>query len=435
MPTVPPNGYCGLFALFRLRKENRPLTGGFRRHCARCCSALALTLATTATVAAQSTSPAPFPMPAAKQTSGAADRDHRPPSLFPIRPLWTIELNSRLTQAPAYDERRGYFPLEHDRIVAYDLASGARQWIVTAAPQLPLSAGGDLLFVVEPATLTALRATDGSIEWQLPFAEKIIAPLVWDNGWLIAATAGNEILAFRGSDGELIWRRGIGTTANARPALAEDRVYVPTTDGRVIALRVDTGEPVWERRIGGAAGEILPLPQRLYVGSRDNSFYCLLTRDGSIDWRWRTGADIIGAPAFDERRVYFVALDNVLRALDRKSGGQQWKASLPLRPTAGALKAGDTILVSGSGPDVHGFNAKDGKPAGDLPGSSDLAAPPHVVRSAEGLPVLIAVTQDIAKGSSVWAVTRSVEPALAPLAPLPGLVTLPPKLPQPTPSS
>jgi outer membrane protein assembly factor BamB len=428
MSKVAPHLCGGWSAVLHVVMPNGLAVATLRR-----LGAIAVAVATsTMPTLAQSTSPSPFPTPASKQTAArpAADGDHTPFALFPIRPLWTIELNSRITQAPAYDDRRGYFALEHDRIVAYDLASGARQWIVAASPQLPLSAGGDLLFLVEPETLTALRTTDGSIAWQLPFAEKIVVPLAWDNGWLIAATAGNEILAFRGSDGELIWRREIGTTANARPSLAEDRVYVPTTDGRVIALRVDTGEPVWERSVGGAAGEILPLPQRLYVGSKDNAFYCLLTRDGTIDWRWRTGADVVGAAAFDERRVYFVALDNVLRALDRKSGGQVWKASLPLRPTAGALNAGGTIIVSGSGPDLHGFNAKDGKPAGDIPGSSDLAAPPHVVpRSADGLPVLIAVTQDIAKGSTVWAVTRSIEPALAPLAPLPGLVTVPLTLP------
>ncbi|HWF86999.1 MAG TPA: PQQ-binding-like beta-propeller repeat protein [Vicinamibacterales bacterium] len=393
----------------------------------------------SAPILAQSTAPAPFPAPKAKtkpKPSGSHPVDHTPLSLFPVQALWTIDLNSRLMQAPAYDDRRGYFAIDQNRIVAYDLISGTRQWIVTAAPQMPLAAGGDLLFLVEPQMLTALRAGDGSIAWQLPFAEKLVVHPVWDNGWLIAATATNDILAFRASDGELIWRRAIGTTASAAPALAEDRVYIPTTDGRVIALRVETGEPVWERRIGGAASDILPLPERLYVGSKGNDFYCLLTRDGTIDWRWRTGADVIGTPVFDDHRVYFVALDNVLRALDRKNGGQRWKASLPLRPTGGLLMAGDAIIVTGVGPTMNGYNATDGKSAGDIHAPADLAAPPYIApHGANGLPVLLAVTQDIAKGSTVSAVTRSVEPALAPLAPLTGVVPVRPSLPRSTPPS
>ena len=66
---------------------------------------------------------------------------------------------------------------------------------------MALAAGGDLLFIVEPERLTALRTGDGSIAWQLPFAETLVVPPVWDNGWLIAATAANDVLAFRATDG------------------------------------------------------------------------------------------------------------------------------------------------------------------------------------------------------------------------------------------
>jgi hypothetical protein len=88
----------------------------------------------SAPILAQSTAPAPFPAPKAKtkpkpQPSGSRPVDHTPLSLFPVQALWTIDLNSRLTQAPAYDDKRGYFAIEQNRIVAYDLNSGTRQWI------------------------------------------------------------------------------------------------------------------------------------------------------------------------------------------------------------------------------------------------------------------------------------------------------------------
>jgi fructose-1,6-bisphosphatase I len=37
---------------------------------------------------------------------------------------------------------------------------------------------------------------------------------------------------------------------------------------------------------------VLALDARLYVGSTDNFLYCLNSRDGRIEWRWRTGADV-----------------------------------------------------------------------------------------------------------------------------------------------
>ena len=44
------------------------------------------------------------------------------------------------------------------------------------------------------------------------------------------------------------------------------------------------------------------------------------------------GGDISGIPAADDKRIYFAARDNVLRALDRKSGNLRWKANLPVAP-------------------------------------------------------------------------------------------------------
>jgi hypothetical protein len=70
---------------------------------------------------------------------------------------------------------------------------------------------------------------------------------------------------------------------------------------------------------------------------------------------------------------------------------------------------------------------KDGKPAGEIPLGAELAAPPHFTpQGGDGLPMIVAVTQDIAKGSSVTAITRAIEPALAPMGPLPGLVPVTP---------
>jgi outer membrane protein assembly factor BamB len=380
---------------------------------------------------ALSTPPRPFPWPKRKAPSKI---DRAPLSLFPVHTIWTLALNNQITVPPVYDETDGYFAIEQNRIATYDLSTGTQKWIAPANPRMEPAVGDSLLFLVEPSTLTALHTADGSIAWQLPFVETLVVPPVWDNGWLIAATAAEEILAFNGKDGRLIWRRKIGSAAHARPSLAADRVYVPTDDGRVVALHVETGEPLWERKIGGAANDILALDERLYVGSKDNYLYCLLTDGGSIDWRWRTGADVIGKPVADTHRVYFVALDNVLRALDRTSGAQQWKDALPVRPTSGPLKAGDTLIVAGIAPSMRGYQATDGKAAGEIPAGGELAAPPHLHGTAAApVPIVIAVTRDIAKGATVSAIARVIDPEPAPIGPLPNPITMNPATPAATP--
>ena len=251
---------------------------------------------------------------------------------------------------------------------------------------------------------------------------------MWDNGWLIAATKNREITGFRSSDGATVWRQTLGGNAHARPALAADRVYVPTDDGHIVALRVDDGTPIWDRTIGAAANDILALDERLYVGSNDNNLYCILTKDGSVDWKWPTGGDVIGLPAIDEHNVYFVSLDNMLRALDWKSGAQRWKTTLPLRPTRGPLRASDVLIVTGIASKVAAYNTKDGKPAGDVPSTGDLAAAPRLIEGGRATkPILILVTTDIAKGATVAALTRAIDPPVVPIVPLPNVtpVTVP----------
>jgi outer membrane protein assembly factor BamB len=344
-----------------------------------------------------------------------------------LRTLWTLALNNALTAPPAFSGTHGYFPIEGGRLVAYDLVSGSQLWMVSSSTRAEPVPGDGLLFLVEPNEISALRESDGGAAWRLPYAGPPLAtPLVWDNGWLITADTVGAVTAFRAVDGHEIWRRNTGSEVHAPPALAADRVYIPTADGRLIALRVDTGDPVWEHRLGGAPNDVLALDDRIYVGSNDNFFYCLDTAKGEIIWRWQTGGDVIGRPALDDKRVYFVSLDNLLRGLDRKSGAQLWKRALPMRPTTGPLLAGNTLIVTGLEPAPRAYLAKDGSPGSDLQVSGVVAAPPRIVTVPIGLPLLIFVTSNIANGVTVTAMTRSMDPPVIPvLAPLPNLVTVP----------
>lgn len=386
---------------------------------------------------------------------------------MPSETSWGLALNNPFTVPPAYDGINGFFSIEGDRLVAYDLIAGTQLWIIPAHPLQQPAAGAGLIFLVEPETLTARHIADGTIAWQIPFTEKLAVRPVWDNGWLVVASAGGEVGALRATDGELIWRRMITSPAHAAPALSADRVYIPTTDGRIVALRVDTGAPVWERRLGGAANEILAMDDRLYTGSLDNFFYCVMALDGRIDWKWRTGGDVIGMPIADEHYVYFVALDNILRAMNLVTGGQQWMRPLQLRPAWGPVRAGSTIVVSGqAAASLRAFNAKDGIAVGTLTGvaappppppspdwtptdwdpakpglkppafltlasDAEVAAVPHVVvHPSKRQPMVLLLFREIAKGASATLVVHSAEPTLIPaLAALPNLIQIAPVAP------
>ena len=364
--------------------------------------------------------------------AAASSHDTGPPALVPSRGVWTLALNSQLSAPPAFDDSRVFFPLEQNRLVAYHIGSGKQLWLVESHPLFRPAAGGDKVFVAEALRLVALSAEDGTQAWEISTPEPLALPPVWDNGWVVTVTASGTVSALRADDGHPMWTRDLSVAPHAVPTLAAGRVYLPMADGRIVALALAGGEPFWDRRIGGQPNEILATKDRVYAGSTDNYFYCLMTKDGQIDWRWRTGADVIGAPVTDGRLVFFVSLDNLLRGMNGVSGGQQWLKSLPLRPTAGPQLAGATLLVVGPSQVIRTFNAKDGAAGTDIDAGDEVTAPPHVLYDkARGLPMVLFVTKHIARGAAATLHIRSIDPAATGLlAPLPN-----PVMPAPTPAT
>jgi outer membrane protein assembly factor BamB len=360
----------------------------------------------------------------AAQSSSKSDQPFSP---FPSQTRWTLSLDTAVVGPPVFDGAAAYFPVEGTQIIAYDLSEGALRWKAPGRPLSPPVAGNGLVFVAQTDGIVALTTDQGSVAWTLQSPGKLAAPLVWDHGWLVAATE-TTLLVFRASDGKLLWSRDTGAPARSTPALAGEAVYLALQDGRVAAFRITDGTLLWERRLGAAANVIRALEDRLLVGSSDNYLYCFDAMDGETRWRWRTGADVVSMPIIDEHRVYFVSLDNVLRALNLSNGVQQWKRALPFRPQWGPIKAADTLIVTGLAGPAHAFFAKDGKPAGDLNIGSgvELAARPHAFDSPLALgPIIVTVTRGLSAAATVTASSRSIEPPLLNMVlPLPGLITV-----------
>ncbi len=332
--------------------------------------------------------------PAAPQAPGTAPGrgpgQPEPPPPF-VTSLWSITLPGSPSAAPAFDETQVYVPLKDGQLLAASVDDGHTLWIREAPTTAGLATGDDLVFVAGNDAIAAFSRTDGAPRWSTPITANLSAPMLWDTGWLFVATEGAEILAIRAADGVVLWRQGVGSIIRARPAPAEERVYVSLEDGNVMALSLKDGTPVWQRKLADTPVDGLALTDRIFVGSKDNFFYCLDAQSGNVKWRWRTGADLIGAPVVDDARVYFVSLDNVLRALDSNNGSLKWQRGLTFRPSGGPIRVRDLLVVSGVSTSMYAFQAKNGKPAGEYTAPADLDAPPHFIDESQDAPVIFVI--------------------------------------------
>ena len=320
--------------------------------------------------------------------------DVEPSPFFPLQTRWIAELEVPFAAAPVLDQEHAYVVLRDGIVSAVRLVDGETSWSTDHASRFSPAVADGVLVVATAETLVGVRPSDGLTLWTTDVGAMISAPPVWQSGWLLTALESGEIVALRAQDGAVIWRRQLSGTLSIEPTVSGRHVLVPVADGRIVALDIVTGDPVWEYTVGGSPQEILATGD-LFVGSTDNFFYRLSSDDGRWLWRVRTGADIVGRPAADATQILFVSLDNVLRALDRKSGVQQWRRPLPGRPTAGPTIVGQLVLVAGVAPEILAFDIETGLPAGTLKGPAEFAFPPYVIDPASPqAPGVVAATGD-----------------------------------------
>jgi cell division septation protein DedD/outer membrane protein assembly factor BamB len=328
---------------------------------------------------------------------------------------WTKLLSVAPSAAPVHEGGRLFVARRDGQIAAMRLLDGEQLWEVNRTVTGQPAVGGGLLYVETSDELHGLDSATGQARWSIPLEAPLSAPLVWNSGWLIAALETNAVLALRAETGETIWKRTVAGGIDVAPALAGDRMYLSLDTGSLLAISLMTGATAWDRQLEGAPSQVLPL-DALFVGATDNYFYRLSPIDGSIEWRWRAGGDVVGLPAVDEKRVYFSSLDNVLWALDRASGVQQWRQVLTSRPTAGPKHVGDLLAISGLSRFLTLFDPVEGISYAQLVSPTELAFPLLSVSSLSDGTFIIVVTGDGRLQAFGRAITPVLlDPAVAPI--------------------
>ena len=357
-------------------------------------------------------------MPGLAERRPAGGAAQAPDRFFPLQIAWTAELGAPPATPPGFDAVRAYVPLRDGTLSAVRLRDGSIAWNIEQAAAFPPAAGGGTVIVADGATLVALQGATGERLWSLDLASNISAPPLRAAGWLIAPLEGDQLLALESVNGREVWRRPLGGPVRIQPSFGGNRLFVPIDDGRLAALDVTTGRLLWEQLLTGSPREALPL-DAVFVGTTGNYLYRISPSTGRIDWRWRTGGDVVGAPIVDEERVYFASLDNMVWALDRNSGVQRWREALPRRPRAVPGLVDELLLVSSVSEHLPSFKRETGEPANAVAAPGELGAPPYVAPAlaAAGLRIVFLV----ADGRLVGMRPPVPPPAVSLAEPLPPL--------------
>ena len=312
---------------------------------------------------------------------------------FPSEERWTIAFKDQPVAAPVASGERIVVALQNV-VSAHTLQKGEVLWTAKINADGPLVATADRVLVPSAGVVIALDASTGVEVWKLPIAG-ITAPMV-AHGEFVFIAAGEHLAAYSLSDGAMAWTtagwaKSLGVVEE-RSAVNANWLYVPVADGRIVTLDISTGVKIWEiEKIGIKPAQPLVAGDRLFAGSEAKRFCSFRTTDGEKLWcQDEIGAATVGAPAVDASRVYFVALDNQIRALDR-NGSVKWKKDLGYRPSAGPTIVGNTVSAPGKTKKLIAFDVATGKPASHLAVGEDLVFPTVFIPASERLPLRVAV--------------------------------------------
>lgn len=333
---------------------------------------------------------------------------------------WLVPLDTPPAAQPAYDLTTAYVPLRNGTLVAVDLDRGRVTWRHDIATDIAPSVGDGLVFVAADGRVEALSDDRGLTRWRTSLPGRL-QTVTWDNGWLLCSNDAGDLAALRAADGELIWRTSLGGALVLPPVAGLDRVYVGLEGGTLASLDLTSGARSWGRTLDGRITGITAVDGQLIVGTTGNVVSSFDLESGRPRWRWRVGGDVAGAAASDDRHIFFVARDNVLRAVDRRSGNLRWYAELPARPVGGPQVLAGRVVVPLS-TTVGIFDPRTGKPEAQVTVSGEMSSAPHL--RADGRPTsprLVAITLDGTIQGFGW----RYEAPPAPLSALPG-PTVPP---------
>ena len=352
----------------------------------------------------------------AQQSTGAPPVDGSQ-RIVALDPRWTVSFATPQAAPAGFDQQMAYVPLKGGELLAVDLNEGRVAWTVNLSTSFTPATGDGLVFAGGEDLVIALDQLSGRTVWRAPLGATLSGPLHWDSGWVLASTEPGDLVALNMDDGQVLWRSALGSPLAVKPTATDDRLYVALRDGRLAAVDGESGTPIWTVALKQDVTGILALEDQLLVGTRANVLHSLSLDRGRINWSQKAGADVIGAPAADEDRIYFVAFDNVLRALNRRNGNLLWRRNLPSRPSGGALRVDDVVLVPFATNTINAYRVTTGEPSFTIQAVGELGSAPFLRDNARPTaPRLIAMSRE----GALQGFAPRFEPPPVALADLPG---------------
>lgn len=237
----------------------------------------------------------------------------------------------------------------------------------------------------------SLNVRTGKRTWMFQTGGKVYStPDVWKH-YVVVGSTDNHIYCLNAKNGELLWEYQAEKAVLGSPLIHEGVAYIGASDGKFRALDVRTGNLLWS--FDGVKGYVSAKPllyeNKIYFGCWGNGFYALDPSNGARVWTWSNGSSnrmlspAACYPVGANGRVFIVAPDRYMTALDARTGAEVWRHhvdTLRVRESMGLAADNRVVYVKTMDGNVYGMSTS--ADSMEIAWTSDLQLPYELAPSA-----------------------------------------------------
>jgi len=230
----------------------------------------------------------------------------------------------------------------------------------------PVVANGTVFTLDASGKISALRAENGTVLWQvriIPPAEQqetLGGGVAFEQGKLFATAGYRDLLALDPANGGLLWKFTAPAPLRAAPVAANGRVFVISLANELFCLSAEDGQVAWKHTgiaetatlLGGSTPAIGP--DLVLAAYSSGEIYALRVENGRVLWSDNLAsgkqaggasvmADIRGMPVLDRGIAIAVSHAGRIVAFDDRSGDRIWQREVGGTQTP--VAAGDHIFL------------------------------------------------------------------------------------------
>jgi outer membrane protein assembly factor BamB/predicted phosphohydrolase len=229
-------------------------------------------------------------------------------------------------------------------------------WSDTASIFSGVCLVGDSMFIYANSLgwLKAVNHIKNRSEWEVKFQGPVFSSPSFSNNVVVFGAIDGNIYGLDVRNGKTIWNVDCGTPVLASPSIEDDFVYIGGGKNAFYSINITNGEVRWTfNEIDGLIqGRATVNGDNVVFGAWDRHLYCLSASTGGLKWKWSNGKpnDLLSpgniVPAISNNRVYIVAPDRFMTAIDLTSGIEVWRTNKhQVRESMGISPDGEEIFA------------------------------------------------------------------------------------------